>query len=198
MNDPRFTPGKCANCDAPGVPEKSPLFCSSRCRDTAKLIRYVRSCREDGRWQRPDVRSAVRTRVALILGGGYRERERRVTGELRALVFRRAGGRCEECGRPLDFDGTSGDPGAIATIQHVSGGSNDLSNLRAFCGRCNVADAESHFVPVQPGSTEEKMSDEIRTRCFSLIPLRLCDDEKHWEQIWRHLQREAKDAISGL
>ena len=49
-------------------------------------------------------------------------------------------GSCETCGRPLDFDRSTGDPDAIPTIQHVDGSSNDPSNLKAFCRRCNMAD----------------------------------------------------------
>ena len=196
MTEPRFIPGRCATCDGPGVTEKTPLYCTSRCRQMAETIRYIRACHGDGRDQRPDVREAIQTRMAMVLGGGCPERERRLAEKIRAEVLQRAGSRCEQCGRTLDFDGSMGDPDAIATIQHVMGNSSDLCNLKAWCRRCNLADAQSRFVPVQPGSPQEMMLAEIQLRCTAPTPLRLCDDEKRWPQIWRNLNRQALEAMA--
>jgi 5-methylcytosine-specific restriction endonuclease McrA len=183
---PHFTPGLCANCDCPDLTGKK-LFCSDLCRSTAKLVRYVRSCRNDGRYALPDVREAIQMKVAHVAAGGYSERERRVPPETRAEVFRRADGRCEQCGRLLDLDRSTGDPNAVATIQHVAGNSNDLSNLKAFCMGCNMGDAQSRFVPVEEGSSQEAVIADLQQRSFSPTPLRLCDDEKIWDMIWRKL-----------
>lgn len=196
MNEPRFTPGRCANCDSPEVTEKSPLFCGPLCQQMADTIRYVRRCLKDGRWQRPDVREAIQMRIGHVLAGGYAKKSRHVRGELRAEVFRRAGGCCEQCGRPLDFDRTTGDLGAVPTIQHVAGDSNELSNLKAFCMRCNLADAQTHLVPVEPDSKSAEVLAEIRRRYSSPTPLRLCDDEERWSSIWRNLQEVAREAIA--
>ena len=193
---PHYVSGACANCDSPNVTAQSPLFCSPRCRQAAQLVRYVRACQRNGRDQRADVQEAIRTKKAMILGGGYPEQERQVPPETRAEVFRRAGGRCENCGRPLDFERSTGDPNAVPTIQHVSGNSSDLSNLKAFCWRCNVADAETRFVPVEPGSLAALMAADLARRCSSQEPLRLCDDEQHWEGSWRELARSARELIS--
>lgn len=134
-------------------------------------------------------------RMAMVLGGGYPERERRVSGSVRATVFERAGGHCEECGRLLDMDGSTGDPDAVPTIQHVSGSSNDPSNLKAFCRRCNLADAQSRFVRVEPGSPEAKLAEELAIRWSSPRPLRLCDDEVEWKTMWRELAQEARETL---
>ena len=134
-------------------------------------------------------------RLAMVLGGGYPEQARRLSPQIREEVFRRAGGRCENCGRLLDLDGTSGDPDAVATIQHVKGDSSDLSNLKAFCRRCNTTDAQSRFVPVVPGSPEAELAAELRTRWSAPEPIRVCDDDQRWKGIWRDLEREAKAAI---
>jgi len=72
---------------------------------------------------------------------------------------------------------TTGDPDAVATIQHVHGNSNELSNLKAFCNRCNLADVQSRFVPIEPGSAPAALAFELRARCSSPEPLRLCDDD---------------------
>jgi hypothetical protein len=133
--------------------------------------------------------------MAMVLGGGYPEQQRRVSADVRKLVFDQAGGLCEECGRALDFDRSSGDPTAIATIQHVHGSSNDPSNLKAFCGRCNVSDAQSRFVPIEPGSADAEYAAQLRNRWMSESPFRLCDDDQQWKDIWRRLTAEAKEVV---
>ena len=197
VRDPKseFESGRCVNCDGDGVTLKTPLYCTPRCRQSAELIRHVRACRRDGRDRNPDVVEAMGTRLAMVLGGGYPQQERRVPSETRQLVFERAGGKCQECGRVLSFDPTSEDPDSVATIQHVSGNSSDLDNLLAFCRRCNLADAQSRFVPVAPGSAEAEYATELRLRWTADKPLRICDDDQRWNDIWRDLAKEAKDAL---
>jgi len=126
---------------------------------------------------------------------GYPERERTVSADIRAEVFQRAGGLCESCGRTLDFDGTSGNPDLVPTIQHVEGNSNDLDNLKAFCNGCNMADAEAKFVPVEPGSPQAVLAAHLAERCASPIPMKLCDDDESWNDIWRGLASSARDVI---
>jgi 5-methylcytosine-specific restriction endonuclease McrA len=190
---PRYISGACANCDSLSVTVQSPLFCSPRCRQAAQLVRYVRACRRDGRDQRLDVQEAIQMKKAMILGGGYPEQERQVPAETRAEVFRRAGGRCESCGRPLDFERSTGNQDAVPTIQHVQGNSSDLSNLKAFCWRCNLADAQTRLVPVEPGSLAAMIAADLAKRFSSPEPLRLCDDEQHWDSLWRELTRSARE-----
>jgi 5-methylcytosine-specific restriction endonuclease McrA len=185
--------GTCANCDSPGITLQAPLFCSQRCRQAAELVRYVRGCRRDGRDQVADVQEAIRMRLAMVLGGGYPERERVVGAETRAEVFGRAGGRCEQCGRVLDFDRSTGDPDAIATIQHMRGDSNEIDNLQAFCRRCNIDDAQSRFVPLQAGSGAAKMATELEQGWSVAKPMRLCDDDLEWKTRWRGLTKTARD-----
>lgn len=192
---PVYVPGTCANCGSPDVTFVSPLYCGDQCKQAAGLVRYVRKCRTDGRDKRPDVQEAIRTKTAMVLGGGYPERERRVPAGVRALVFMRAAGLCEGCGRALDMDGSLGDPDARATIQHTNGDSNDLADLRAFCRRCNLADAQSRFVPVLPGTKEAALAAELRARWSAPTPLRACDDEVRWPKRWRAAQRRSREAI---
>lgn len=193
---PTYTIGACANCDSRDVTSQTPLFCSQGCRQAAELVRYVRACRRDGRAELPDVKDAIHTRLAMVLGGGYPERARQVPPEIRQIVFSRADGHCEHCGRSLDFDRSTGDPDAIPTIQHVFGNSNELSNLKAFCRRCNVDDAQERFVPVAPGSPQERLAAELAMRWSSPEPVRLCDDDQRWKGIWGGLSRSARELIS--
>jgi len=129
----------------------------------------------------------------MVLGGGYPERERVVGAETRAEVFGRAGGRCEQCGRVLDFDRSTGDPDAIATIQHMRGDSNEIDNLQAFCRRCNIDDAQSRFVPLQADSDAARMAVELERRWSAAEPLRLCDDDLDWKTKWQGLIKAARD-----
>jgi len=193
---PIYTSGTCANCDSAEVTLRAPLFCSPVCRQAAELVRYVRACRRDGRDQLLDVREAIHTRMAMVLGSGYPERQRQAPAEVRAAVFRRAGGRCESCGRSLDFDRATGDPDAISTIQHFAGNSNDIANLKAFCRRCNLADAQARFIPVAPGSWQENLAIELELRWLAVDPIRLCDDDRVWNGRWREVAGEARKAIA--
>lgn len=191
----QFVPGLCANCGSSGVTVASPLYCAELCKQSASLVRYVRGCRADGRDHLPDIQETIQMRIASVLGGGYPERARHVSDDVRAAVFARAAGLCESCGRKLDFDRTTGDPDLIPTIQHMQGNSSDLSNLRAWCRRCNLDDAEARFVPVEAGSSQDAYAQELRIRIESPQALLLCDDEKQWNGIWRQLAKEAKEAI---
>ena len=127
-----FRPGHCVNCGSTGVTLNTPLYCSPRCRQSAELVRYVRARRKEGRDDETLVAEAIRTKMAMVLGGGYPEQQRRVPEEIRRLVFERAGGRCQECERVLVFGQSSEDPDSMATIQQISGNSNDPDDLRAF------------------------------------------------------------------
>jgi hypothetical protein len=129
--------------------------------------------------------------------GAQHERSRRVPLDVRSAVFDRAGGKCESCGVRFDADGSSGDPGRIATIQHVLGDSNEISNLKAFCRGCNNRDAQSRFVPVSPDSDEAALGAELCFRWSLPQPIRVCDDEKRWSGEWRKCAAAAREVLRG-
>lgn len=64
--------------------------------------------------------------------------------QVRADVFARSGGRCEECGRVLRFDGPAGPDKFHAghKLALSAGGQPTLENARALCQRCNLAQAQ--------------------------------------------------------
>lgn len=193
--EPRqFVPGRCVNCDSSDVSMRRPLYCSEGCSQTAELVRYVRARRREGTASRPDIREAIQMRTAQVLSGGYPEAERRVPRQVRALVFERAGDRCESCGVVLDFQDPNGPAGA--TIQHVSGNSSDPTNLKAYCRRCNTVDAQSKFVPVTAGSCQAALLSELQARWDAPHPARVCDDDQNWKTMWRSFSAEAKEAIA--
>jgi 5-methylcytosine-specific restriction endonuclease McrA len=191
MKSPQFLVGHCANCDSEEVNISSPLFCSSQCRDAAKLVRYVRAKRADGTYKRADIAEAIQMKLAMVLGGGYRERELTVSPEIRKSVLEEARGMCQQCGRRFNLK----DPDAVPTIQHLHGDSNDLSNLKAFCRRCNMSDAQSRFRVVVPGSPQAEMAADLRRRWSSPEPIRLCDDHLTWNARWRELRSHSKHVL---
>src|SRR5262249_29900336 len=116
-------PFPCPNCNQPiRVAE---LFCSELCKQEAKFVRYVRACGRDGRDKQPDVQEAIRIRLAIILGGGYPEKERQIDKSIRKAIIERDKGRCKNCGNPGD------------QIDHISGSSNELENLQLLCRKCH-------------------------------------------------------------
>lgn len=183
-----FTPGRCLNCDEPRVTSAAPLYCSEVCRQAAKAVRYARACVRDGRIASPDIQEAIQMRVAHVLAGGYAEKDRRISPEARHTVMENAGGHCQRCGRMFNPD----DSEATATIQHLNGSSSELSNLRAWCRRCNMADAQSRFSPVLDDAPESRAFEELRARWESPIPLRACDDDERWNGDWRRYARLVK------
>lgn len=58
-------PFPCANCDAPVVDAQ--LYCRQLCRDEAKYVRYYRASIADDSIVDPDVRDALRIRLAHLL-----------------------------------------------------------------------------------------------------------------------------------
>jgi hypothetical protein len=187
-----FTPGRCLNCDEPRVTSSAPLYCSEVCRQTATTVRYVRARTRDGRIVDLDVQEAIEMRVAHILAGGYPEKARYISAQLRESVLRGARGHCQKCGRPFDGD----DLDATATIQHMSGSSPERSNLQAWCRRCNMADAQSRFTPLPDDSPQSSVFEAIRTRWESPLPLRACDDDERWEANWRRYARLVKATLA--
>lgn len=187
MTAPHYISGSCANCDSPDVTLKKPLFCSEFCQQAAALVRYIRGARRDGRDQLPHVRETIQMRKAMVLGGGYPEWVRTVTAAIRTEVFLRADGQCEACGRAFDMSTPPTDADLIPTIQHVEGNFSDLDNLKAFCRRCNMADAQSRFVPVEADSPQAALAAHLAARCASPEPMQLCDDDQNWSNIWRRL-----------
>lgn len=177
----RFKPGHCLNCDKAVLSAKS-LYCSNACSQIAALVRYARRTRTRGVFDDPDIQEAITIRLGLIIGsGGYDTKGRRIPPETRAEVYALAAGKCQKCGQKFgeDFD-------SQRTIQHLNGSSSDIANLQAWCMRCNKDDVLGKMVP---------MTDEDRAEAFMIImrweakkPLRLCDDEVHWESMWRDLQ----------
>lgn len=152
------------------------LYCSVKCNQMAKTVRYGRKALKDGRWHSPDVQEAIRMRIAHILGGGYPENARRVPPEMRAFIFARDKHTCVLCGAPAD------------TIDHINGSANTPDNLRALCRSCNMARVK--MIPATPEQAKEARA--ILARIQAKEPFRICDDEEIWDTIWRVIAAETR------
>jgi len=172
--------GICQNCDTPLTREQArhgALFCGEKCQQTAKAVRYARAALRDGRYQRdPLVREAVKQKIAHVLSGGYPEKARKLSPAQREAIFVRDGRRCRLCGAPA------------TTIDHIAGSSSDPANLQALCEPCNRGRVQ--FRPATP--EEQAEGDAIWVRIRAPQPLRLCDDEKQWNDVQKEMAAEQR------
>lgn len=177
-----FEDDRCANCMAELPRQIEGLFCSELCQQTAKDIRYWRSISRDGRIDQPDVKQALQVRVAHLLAGGYPERARRLSTEVRQAVWERDQGRCRQCGAPGE------------EIDHISDSSPALGNLQLLCASCHQRKTEEWMVPA---SAESKRQIEKlwRERVAPDEPAYLCDDQEQWAVLHRQLRKQRKQRL---
>ena len=174
-------PFLCPNCNNPiGEPV---LFCSDLCKDEAKFVRYFRACDADGRLEQDDVQEALRIRLAHILGGGYPERLRQLSKEIRETVIARDKGQCQSCGGPGN------------QIDHTRGSSNDLENLQLLCPKCHNEKTTAGFVTISAETHPEKWAkrESLLARVHAPKPTRLCDGSD-WNKLWRVLRKARREA----
>ena len=179
LSDPE--PGCCVNCDERLSGGKPRLYCGDLCDQTASTVRYARRVMADGRWKQPDVQEAIKTRMAMILGGGYPARERQLTAAERQAVIERDGGHCRLCGAPA------------TEVDHIAGSSGDPTNLQAVCHDCHTRKTGLGFRPAEGAELESARV--IWLRVQAATPMRLCDDQNAWNGIWRELLRQTAEAM---
>lgn len=115
----------CFNCDKPVTEPK--LFCSLLCQEEGKTVRYIRAVTRDGRINQLDAAEAVKIRKAILLGGGYPRQKRRLSPEVRQVIFERDTHKCQVCG------------GQATEIDHLD---NSLAE--------GVNEPANHLQPVSP------------------------------------------------
>ncbi|HYX72751.1 MAG TPA: HNH endonuclease, partial [Nitrososphaera sp.] len=131
----------CVNCDK-GFVVSGPatLYCSPRCHQDAKLVRYVRACMKDGRIKDPLVREVIQKRLAFAYSekGYYDEKARHLSPSIRRKVIERDKGLCKEC------QAIGGE------IDHIDGDSDDMSNLQLLCRDCHNQKTKARMIPITP------------------------------------------------
>lgn len=122
--------GFCCNClkriDPNEIKKRNVAFCSEHCRKQAEKVRYIRQAIRDGRSCDPITTFTIFNNMIVFLAYDLAYVRPRVTGALRKAVLSRDKGMCVVCRRK-----------SAVEIDHISGGSNDPSNLRGICRACH-------------------------------------------------------------
>ncbi len=177
----RWTAGLCANCEKPLEPTPHVgLYCSEFCHDWAKDVRYWRKKEADGSATNdPAIRTALRTRLAHLVSGGYPARARRLNREARLQVLALNGGLCVGC-----------NAAAAVEVDHIEGDSSELSNLQGLCKACHQAKTATHF---QPAETRHLVIREaFLAHVHEQQPLMACHGVD-WDQQRRLRERENRE-----
>jgi hypothetical protein len=169
----------CLNCDETfSVVDRPKVFCTTRCANDAKLVRYARATAADGRIKKLDVALAVKVKFMHALSDiPYDQQARELSPELRAEIHRRDDGRCVKC-RNLGNE-----------IDHIEGDSNEPENLQLLCQLCHYRKTLWNATKI----TDEAKHADKRIRADKLVerirarePMRNCDNEKDWESVYFH------------
>ncbi len=179
----------CLNCDSViPVSNKANLYCSNQCRDTASLVRYIRSCqREEGKLKDPEVLYAIQIRFAHLFSGTYNRKERYIPQKTREAVIKRDNGLCVKCG-------STGDE-----IDHISGSSCEMENLQLLCNKCHIIKTKKNLVEMTPNHERfeefNNFKNAIRKRVEASPPKRICDDDLTWKETWRNIFNDRQKFI---
>lgn len=174
-----FVEDHCANCLTELLDAVVGPYCSTWCAEVAGHVRYMRAALRDGRIEDPLVRTAIQTKGAFLLIGGYRSLGRTLSPARREAVKKRDAGLCQECGKP----GTD--------IDHVDGSSDDLGNLKLLCGDCHRAKTAEQMTEAAPESAA-LLRALFLARVLPDEPRLLADDETQWADVWKGLQAARK------
>lgn len=169
----------CANCDVDVFRETKPRgpFCSPVCKETASFVRYHRRVNwrlgnEPGFVVDDEMKKALQVRMAFIMSGGYDDNAHTIPPQTREQVKTRDDGKCVLCG------------GQGEEIDHISGPSSDLENLRLLCKACHWEKTRGNMEPVPEGSPLLAVAARVMERVNATEPLKVCDANS-WDQTWR-------------
>lgn len=130
--------GLCVSClepiDPTEVGKKHIGFCSEHCRKQAEKIRYVRQAIRDGRSTDPLTALVIFSNMITFLAFDLAYTRPRLSDELRQEVLAQNDGRCVSCNERRATE-----------VDHIDGGSVELSNLRGLCQRCHVLKARGEI-----------------------------------------------------
>lgn len=117
---------ECVNCGKEINVEGSGIYCSEYCGQMAGTVRYVRRGIAAEREGNIEFQIGLGDRLNHLPNGGYPARDRLLSKGIRDAIFERDNRICRICCvKPAE------------QIDHISGSSNDPSNLQAVCADCN-------------------------------------------------------------
>ena len=158
--------GLCVSCleplDPTEVGNKHVGFCSEHCRKQAEKIRYVRQAIRDGRSTDPLTALVIFSNMITFLAFDLAYTRPRLSDELRQEVLAQNDGRCVSCNKQLATE-----------VDHIDGGSVELSNLRGLCQRCHVLKARGKILDDLTRAT-------ARARSTPVSSLRYCSSSGDW------------------
>jgi 5-methylcytosine-specific restriction endonuclease McrA/endogenous inhibitor of DNA gyrase (YacG/DUF329 family) len=175
-------PGACPNCGADAASLSSP-YCSPRCRDIAAFVRQLRHALEDDTIQDEEKQATLGQVLWSLLGGGYPRRQRLVLERARLQLFKRDGGKCQECGAPA------------TTFDHVTTACNRPINLRSMCWDCTKTKQYGDKIFLSQPSTTQLMN-ALAARIAASPASRPCDDAETWD--WRAYLAKRRCIMSPL
>ncbi len=167
--DPRPAERLCPNCNNWfQLGERNKVYCSFRCHDQAKAVRYARACIAKygprvADWP-TDIQVALRVKWAFGLGNGYDTTARKLSPQLRKAVLDRDNHRCVRCGATKNL-----------VLDHIDGPDNAPDNLQTLCSPCHDAKTTEYIAPILEGTERAAEADWLHRRVTSPTPLRACD-----------------------
>jgi 5-methylcytosine-specific restriction endonuclease McrA len=183
---------ECLNCDSLFTTTKARLYCTIRCREDAKLIRYVRNAIKKGTFLQNDVKEAIDIRFAHATSkaGYYDSEARKIFPEKRAAVIERDDGLCRQCSNPGD------------EIDHIDGDSNELDNLQLLCFSCHIVKTKLKFKPITPEHPRYKeikqRRESLLTRILEPTPERICYDPEKWDELYKQMMSEQWELLNRI
>lgn len=161
---------RCPNCLKRH--SRTKIYCCDQCEDEAQVVRLVRNAIADGRIENAESQVGIGQKLLQIIQGGY-PTERILRPALRRQIFDRDGRVCRICGKPGD------------QIDHISGSSNDPTNLRVVCGPCNRLRVTHSMVPMSIESADfvGSILDRLAVRIAAPEPLQT-SDRPEWTRTW--------------
>jgi endogenous inhibitor of DNA gyrase (YacG/DUF329 family) len=162
----------CANCARSVISQtRQRTYCSDLCSQVADWIRYFQRTRVAGRSLDPDISEALSVKLAHIAAGGYDERGRSLTPDIRSAIIRRDNGACRRCGGPG------------SEIDHIAGSSPNLSNLQLLCHECHMEKTQESMVQAAPNIVAT-VHEPIRKRALETPNRQPCDSTDWNHRLW--------------
>ncbi|MFC6985508.1 HNH endonuclease [Streptomyces cirratus] len=196
-----FREDHCANCAATLDMANRMLFCGKGCQEQAKLVRYLRTGIDKGKFLPVALRygigrdeneaKAVCSKLRFALRGGY---NRSTNRSERAAVIERDGGRCRRCGEPgAEVDHISGDGGGMLNRQLLCVNCHDEKTLRGMPGIRGLQGSDRE--PTWSSALRDLVRRQpqagslIKARVLPRDPVRWCDTTQ-WDSVRSRLKSE--------